>query len=468
MFKEELFSRTAKSNLQKDLSFANAIVEATNNVFDKDSNPNGVLNLGVAVNKLQEGVMIDKLNSINTITKRDLDYGDPIGSVELRNNIKFIINRHFKPHRIVTVNDIIVFNGITSGLDKLASALCNPGDAILIPSPLYSSFTLDFNLESNANVQLVKIPLIEFHDPGQVSYYKFVFKQLLEKGIITKLIVITNPNNPLGVCYSKPVLEEILKFANENSIFVLFDEIYALSVYRNQSYYNHSNSSDIKLNQFVSPVINELDKFEPFESILSWGNLDEFIDPKLIIVAHGLSKDFCLNGFRVGWFVSPWNKSLNDAISILSEFSFISGIADSITTRLLGDIDFIDGFIQTVQKNLLTSFERTTNYLNDKNVPFVPGIAGPFLWINIREQLFIWKNKNLKANEKRLESQSELTFDDEISMWNDILHNGRIYVTSGASYHSEEPGWIRLIFAIPWETMELGLDRLFEFITKSQ
>ncbi|OMJ22248.1 1-aminocyclopropane-1-carboxylate synthase CMW33 [Smittium culicis] len=453
MFTEELFSKSARSNLRKDLSFANAIVEATNNVYDKDSNPRGVLNLGVAVNKLQEDMVLDKLNSINAVTKKDLDYGDPIGSTELRHNI---------------TDDIIVVNGLTSGLDKLASVLCDPGDAILIPSPCYSSFNLDFSLESKANVQLVKIPLVEFHDPGHISYYKSVYNELLEKGIKTKLIVITNPNNPLGICYSRPVLEAILQFANENSIFVLFDEIYALSVYRNQSYYkvNESNSTESD-KQSSSPIISELDKFVPFESILSWNNLDNFIDPKLLIVAHGLSKDFCLNGFRVGWFVSPWNKSLNNAISILSEFSYIAGIADSIATRLLGDFDFIESFIVTVQKNLLVSFEKTTSYLNKKKVPFVPGMAGPFLWINIREQLFIWKNKNLKNGEKPLESLSELTFEDEISMWKDILENGRIYVTSGASYHSEEPGWIRLIFAIPWETLELGLDRLFDFITNS-
>ncbi|OMJ28149.1 putative inactive 1-aminocyclopropane-1-carboxylate synthase-like protein 2, partial [Smittium culicis] len=172
MFTEELFSKSARSNLRKDLSFANAIVEATNNVYDKDSNPRGVLNLGVAVNKLQEDIVLDKLNSINAVTKKDLDYGDPIGSTELRHNIMSIINRHFRPHLPVTIDDLIVVNGLTSGLDKLASVLCDPGDAILIPSPCYSSFNLDFSLESKANVQLVKIPLIKFHDPGHVSYYK--------------------------------------------------------------------------------------------------------------------------------------------------------------------------------------------------------------------------------------------------------------------------------------------------------
>ncbi|OLY82993.1 putative inactive 1-aminocyclopropane-1-carboxylate synthase-like protein 2 [Smittium mucronatum] len=450
MFKEDLFSKSARKNLETDLSTAHAIVEATNNVYHKIDNPDGVLNLGVAVNKLQEDLVLQK----------DLDYGDPIGSSELRDNISKVINRHFNPYKDISLDDIVVVNGITSGLDKIASVLCDPGDAILIPTPCYSSFELDFYLQAKANVQFVPIPLHDFNSANQVSYYEKKLKELTQLNIKVKLIVICNPNNPLGVCYPKPALQEILKFADQNNIFVLFDEIYALSVYRNlpcsDPLLDYSQNNDL-----VSDVL------VPFESVLSWCDLDSFIDPNLVIVAHGLSKDFCLNGFRVGWIICPWNKSFLTSISTIGEFSYIAGIADSIVCKFLADSTFLDSFITTMQTNLLTSFEKTTSYLTSKNVPFVPGMAGSFLWINIKHQLLIWKNNNLNPNESPVLDTNQLTFDDELAMWSDILQNGRIYITSGASFHSMEPGWARIIFAIPWETLKVGLDRLFDFMAKS-
>ena len=44
-----------------------------------------------------------------------------------------------------------------------------------------------------------------------------------------KGLVISNPHNPLGRCYSKSLLEECLKFCQRHGIHLISDEVFALN-----------------------------------------------------------------------------------------------------------------------------------------------------------------------------------------------------------------------------------------------
>jgi aspartate/methionine/tyrosine aminotransferase len=43
--------------------------------------------------------------------------------------------------------------------------------------------------------------------------------------------LFTNPQNPLGQCYPKAVIEDIVNFCNSKKIHFISDELYALSVF---------------------------------------------------------------------------------------------------------------------------------------------------------------------------------------------------------------------------------------------
>ncbi|OMJ25958.1 1-aminocyclopropane-1-carboxylate synthase-like protein 1 [Smittium culicis] len=462
-----VFSNAAIENLNDSNASLEAIGEAMNDQYDEVANPNGIMNLGIAVNKLQEEIILKKLNSINTVTKKDLEYNTAFGTETLRTNISNMINKNFNPVNPVNKDDIVVTNGATSALDKLASVLCNPGEAILISSPYYSVFETDLNLVAKAVVHNVPVPVSEIQSPVQVRYYQKKLDELNGKGITTKAIVVCNPHNPTGKCYSRAAVEAILEFANRNKLFVIMDEIYALSVFRNTESASDLKNDKIKhagdLNDAVGTYSDN--KYE-FESVLSFENLSELIDPSLVIVLHGLSKDFCLNGFRVGWVVSPFNKQVVTALCKIAMFSYQAGLVDSIISKLLGDTEFLDSFNVILRKNLLESYERTTTYLNNKNIKYVPSQAGHFLWINIQPLMIRWKNNNLRKNQFRITSPSELTFDDDMEMWLSVIKDARIYYTAGVNFKSDEPGWIRLIFSQPWDFLKKGLDRLFDYIEK--
>lgn len=76
-------------------------------------------------------------------------------------------------------------------------------------------------------------------------------------------------------------------------VYTVVDEIYALSVFKNE---------DIK---------EEI----PFTSILSIDTLAEAgCDPSRVHMIYGASKDFCSNGFRLGFLVSQHNSIIKRSL----------------------------------------------------------------------------------------------------------------------------------------------------------
>lgn len=86
-------------------------------------------------------------------------------------------------------------------------------------------------------------------------------------------------------------MKEFAKFCGLNKLHLISDEIYAKSV-------------------FVDPTIPTA---TPFSSILTLDTAD-LIDPTLVHVLYGASKDFCANGLRLG-FVYTRNKGIIGAMS---------------------------------------------------------------------------------------------------------------------------------------------------------
>lgn len=86
-------------------------------------------------------------------------------------------------------------------------------------------------------------------------------------------------------------LKQFAAFCGQNQLHFISDEIYALSILSNPAIPNST----------------------PFVSILSL-DLQGIIDPVLIHVLYGASKDFCANGLRLG-LVCTRNGVVKSAIS---------------------------------------------------------------------------------------------------------------------------------------------------------
>ena len=92
-----------------------------------------------------------------------------------------------------------------------------------------------------------------------------------------KALVLSNPHNPLGKCYSREVLEQCFKFCQQYQLHLISDEVFALSVFECPDLRNPS----------------------PFVSALSVDPVSLGCNNEKIHVVWSLSKDLAASGVRV-------------------------------------------------------------------------------------------------------------------------------------------------------------------------
>lgn len=427
-------SSGARATLGKESILGKAFGLMAKNPYSTTDNPQGIVNAGIAANKTITKLLVDKLNTISTVIDTDLEYNSSQGTPELLKEIAGIFNRHFRPNQPVKPDHIVVTNGCTAAIEMLAFAMCEPGDHVLIPAPCYAALKGDMGTRAQVNAVSVDVPLDMAMDARQVELLEQAIADI-DKGK-AKALFLMSPHNPLGVCYPKKVLQALLKFASRHKLFVIMDEIYALSVF------DHSDDAT------------------PFESVLSWPDLDAYIDPSSVVVIHGLSKDFGLNGFRMGWIVSPWNKDILAVLCNYAPFGYRAAYSDRLIAELLSDHEFIDQLLITGQKNLAENYKHTVGFCKDNNVEYFPCTAGHFVWIRLPA----------RACSKTLQSLGRIASDEvpkvkwsmynELIIWESLISNERVYMPPGQIFCSKDAGWFRLTFAVSKPELKLALDRL--------
>ena len=119
---------------------------------------------------------------------------------------------------ITSVQDVFVTSGVSETVDICLTALLNPGDNLLTPSPdypLYSAVLAKLGIELNTYA----LNEDDGWQPDLIDVHKKI-------GPRTRGIVLINPNNPTGAVCSRRMLEAIAELARRNNLVIFADEIY--------------------------------------------------------------------------------------------------------------------------------------------------------------------------------------------------------------------------------------------------
>ena len=112
--------------------------------------------------------------------------------------------------------------GGSAALNIGIGSLIKAGDEAIVFDPGYTS---DYNVTTFYGAKPVPVPLSE---PGYHLNLDELKKRVTDK---TKLIIITNPNNPSGTVFTEKELEGIAQVAIEKDLNVVTDEFYSEFVY---------------------------------------------------------------------------------------------------------------------------------------------------------------------------------------------------------------------------------------------
>ena len=185
---------------------------------------------------------------------------------------------------ITSVQDVFVTSGVSETVDICLSALLNPGDNLLTPSPdypLYSAVLAKLGIELNT----YSLNEDDGWQPDLIDVHKRI-------GPRTRGIVLINPNNPTGAVCSRRMLEAIAELARRNNLIIFADEIYD------------------KLILDDDPHI-ALASVAPDVPIVTFG---------------GLSKNYLAPGWRIGWGIVS-----GDAAAVKP---YVEGIGRLLRSRL--------------------------------------------------------------------------------------------------------------------------------------
>lgn len=110
--------------------------------------------------------------------------------------------------------------GIVKGIGMAINVFVKEDEKVIIQPPVYHPFRL--TPEGNGR-KVVYNPLKEVN-----GTYEMDFEQLAE-GVDDKcrLLILSNPHNPAGVCWPKETLQRLAHFCFEHNIIVISDEIHA-------------------------------------------------------------------------------------------------------------------------------------------------------------------------------------------------------------------------------------------------
>ncbi|HEY5510654.1 MAG TPA: PatB family C-S lyase [Prolixibacteraceae bacterium] len=115
---------------------------------------------------------------------------------------------------------ILPTQGVVSTLSSIIMAFSNPGDKIIIQSPVYTPF---FSCVKECGRRVVENPLIIENDR-----YCFDFDDLTDKiDQNTRMLILCNPHNPVGRAWTKDELERLGEICLRNNVLIISDEIHA-------------------------------------------------------------------------------------------------------------------------------------------------------------------------------------------------------------------------------------------------
>jgi cystathionine beta-lyase len=120
---------------------------------------------------------------------------------------------------------ILFTPGIIPALNFILETFCNPGDKVIIQSPVYYPFA---NIINNNGCHIANNPLLL-----EKGRYEINFPELekLARDSRAKIMILCNPHNPVGRVWTEAELKRIGDICINNNVLVVTDEIHSDLIY---------------------------------------------------------------------------------------------------------------------------------------------------------------------------------------------------------------------------------------------
>ena len=305
-------------------------------------------------------------------------------------------------------SQVLVTNGGKHAVFTAFAALCDPGDEVICPAPYWTTYPESVTLAGG-------VPVIVQTD--EHSGFKVTVEQL-DAALTsrTKALLFVSPDNPSGAVYTPDEVVAIGRWAVDNGVWVLTDEIYEHLVFGD--------------NKFVSmPTV-----------------VPELADQCLIV--NGVAKTYAMTGWRVGWLIGPPDV-MKAAINFQSHStSNVNNVAQAATLEAVsGDLSAVAMMREAFARRAVTMHRM----LNE-----IPGVNA----IVPQGAFYCYPNFSALLG-KPLGPQGTMS-SNTLELADAILGQAKVAFVPGEAFGT--PGYARFSFAMADDDMQEGIRRIHNWV----
>ncbi len=264
----------------------------------------------------QSKTPIDAITSFTgLLNSGEIRYTPVDGTVEMKQAIIRYTQEYYD--RKVEPENVIASSGAKQSIMVALQTILDPQDEVIFPAPYWVSYT--------EMVKLCGAIPVPVH-PEDGSFHPRMQDILENVTSYTKAIILNSPNNPTGVQYSEDFIRDMVEYCEKEGLYLIMDDIYARLLFDGRKAVNCYKYAK---------------------------NLDE--NSKLIVI-NGISKQYGMTGFRIGWAVA--SKKL---ISVMSNIQGHQTAGPAVLLQKAA-IGAING-VQTGVESLRLTLENNRNIM---------------------------------------------------------------------------------------------------------
>ena len=308
-----------------------------------------------------------------------------------------------------SAGQVLVTNGGKHAVFTAFAALCDPGDEVLCPAPYWTTYPESITLAGGVPVVI---------DTDEETGFRVTVDQLeAARTPRTKAMLFVSPDNPSGAVYPSAEVEAIGRWAVDNGIWVITDEIY-----EHLTYGPH---------EFVSmpTVVPDL--------------------AEQCLIVNGVAKTYAMTGWRVGWMIGP-NDVMKAAINFQSHAtSNVSNVAQAAALAAVsGDLSAV--------AMMRDAFERRGRTMH-RMLGEIPGVTC------LEPQGAFYCYPNVKALLGTPLGPNATVSTSTLELADLVLGEAKVAFVPGEAFGT--PGYARFSFAMADADMEEGIRRIHQWVT---
>ena len=350
---------------------------------------------------------------IRNAAKAALDAGETfynhnLGLIELREALAAYANRLHAPAERIDVDRIAVTSAGVHALSLIDQALIEPGDRVVIVTPVWPNLT--------AMPRIMSAEVVPVSLTCREGAWSLDLQHLLDAATPnTRIVLVNSPNNPTGWTMPQHDWDQLLVHCRRHGIWLVADDAYERIVFE----------PSMTINGHAPGVLSQVD------------------DHDRVISANTFSKSWTMTGWRLGWIVAP--RELVSQLGKVIEFN--TSCAPPFVQRAgLVAVNEGEPYVQQTVTRLQASRDLLVAAL-----AAIPGIeAAPppgamYLFFRVAGRR-----------------------GDSVALAKQLVAEAGLGLAPGAAFGPEGEGYLRWCFAASHALLAQGAERLAAFLRAQQ